>query len=114
MSRDTYRHHEPLTVAAAEPGWRAVHGSGEPDTAPRQAVPVVGWGVFRVTERWVDTDEVVRTEPNQIMGVVARYELGAVAALVSVADAHGFVHYLAPGDELSTSGPGTRDAVATA
>jgi hypothetical protein len=90
--------YEPVSMIAAEPGWRAVFTlNGIEPGEPGQGVrPLIGWGIYHVTERPAAGE----TGPThncgqQVHGIVAT---GAVA--VPALQAGEFRAYLAPGEPM--------------
>jgi len=91
--------YEPLSMIAAEHGWRAAFIGGPGDDGPGYvAEPLIGWGIFDVTER----PAAGQTGPThhhgrQVHGIVAlEDEVNAAPAAAA-----NFWRYLAPGDELT-------------
>ena len=90
--------YEPVQLITAEHGWKAVF-IGEPGSpAPGySAEPLIGWGVFRVTERPAGSG----TGPTHFLGIQVH---GLVALEDTVAPAPAaaanFWRYLPPGDAL--------------
>lgn len=91
--------YEPLSMIAAEPGWRAVFIGRPGDDVPGYAAePLIGWGIFDVTERPA-TGQTGPTHHHgrQVHGIVAlEDEVNAAPAAAA-----NFWRYLPPGDELS-------------
>lgn len=91
--------YEPLSLIAAEPGWRAVFIGRPGDGAPGYAAePLIGWGIFDVTERPPrGVTGPTHHHGRQVHGIVAlEDEVNAAPAAAA-----NFWRYLAPGDELT-------------
>jgi hypothetical protein len=93
--------YEPVSIIAAEYGWRAVF-IGSPGTEPPGylAEPLIGWGIFRVTEKPASgSNGPVIQCGLQMHGIVAlEDEVNAAPAAAA-----NFWRYLPPGDELTAA-----------
>lgn len=107
MSTDTQPHYEPLSIAPAEPGWRAIYR--RPADGSLFEAPLVGWGVFHLTHREVRTGRVMSDAGNVLAGVVAdrTYPIGTrYITCAESRDAGEFHVYVEPGAAYHPLGGG--------
>jgi hypothetical protein len=90
--------YEPLNLIAAEPGWRAAFIGHLGDDPGYAAEPLIGWGIFDVTERPArGTTGPTIHHGRQMHGIVAlEDEVNAAPAAAA-----NFWRYLPPGGELA-------------
>lgn len=96
MSEDSFEILDPISVTAALPGWRAVlifPGGG------LLVEPLVGWGVFEVSDVLLNDNAAVQRRGRQIGGVISGEPTaaGTVSTVVTGAPAEYLAYHLAPG-----------------
>lgn len=87
----------PLSVSAVPSGWRAIYKLEEPEPGRRdwKAIPLIGWGVFRLTiRRGAKGDEWFREWGNVVEGVV----IGGFGSPACALETPNFLFYLGPDD----------------
>jgi hypothetical protein len=75
MPREEF--YEPVSLAPAAAGWRAIYSRSE---GGLRVAPIVAWGVFHKTIRRVPRGEIVKDLGNVLEGVVADAQFPSVGA----------------------------------
>jgi hypothetical protein len=91
---------EPLSIAAATPGWRAQYVDPDSDKGYRTH-PLIGWAVYRVSVMGRQSGDQELPQGNVIEGVVAPDGAAPICAL----ELSDFMGYLAPDQDPETVEP---------